>query len=144
MRRPIIRSCVAAIAVASLSLVPGAAAQNLEKGKGQRLFATSVTLVRTANPAGADTWTGTVSSPKRGCLGGRRIFLDQGWPVGQIGLNHMAGTYSAANGTFSFTFEPLTGGYAYSANARYRRISPKGKRPVDVCDGGVSFAVLGP
>jgi hypothetical protein len=144
MRKLTIGGCLAATALASLALTSVAAAQNLEQGKGQKLYRASISLTRTVNPAGADTWTGVVTSKNRRCRAGRRIRLDQGAPVGQIGLSHVAVTFSNSSGAFSFTFEPLTGGYPYSANARPDRVSSRKKRPVRICDGAVSFDVLVP
>jgi hypothetical protein len=144
MRRITIVSCVAATAIASLALASTAAAQNLEQGKGQKLYETGITLARAASPTGADTWTGVVTSKNPRCRVGRRIRLDQGAPIGQIGLSHVAVTFSDSTGAFSFTFEPLTGGYSYSANARPARVSSRKKNPVKICDGAVSFDVFVP
>jgi hypothetical protein len=144
MRKLTIGGLLAATAFASLVLASGGAAQNLEPDKNQKLYRGTISLVRTVNSSGADTWTGVVHFKNKRCRAGRRIRLDQGAPVGQIGLSHVAVTHSNSSGAFSFTFEPLPGGYEYSANARPARVSSRHTSPVKICDGAVSFSVFVP
>jgi hypothetical protein len=109
--------CCALIAAVSISSAAFGVSPPTKKKK-QKYFKTTVTLTYTDNPAGLDTFAGTVSSSKGSCVGSRRVWIVP--ETGNIELPPLAKLTAGADGSFTVQaeHEPLRPYYAFVLQKR--------------------------